>query len=182
MSLLPLNSSQVSLPRSSGAPARTRVLRGGAFSSFHMRRLSSPPPSETDAQATTLSGRIKLLIKTYGWYALGVYLVLGVVDFGISFAIINFLGAEQVSRMTVQIKHFVTGLLYSSGTDPDAPANADIDPAVTASATKSGSEGLYAMIVLAYTIHKTLWLPVRVGLTAASTPKIVGWLAKRGWT
>jgi hypothetical protein len=34
---------------------------------------------------------------------------------------------------------------------------------------------------LAYTIHKTLFLPVRVGLTAAWTPKLVKWLTLRGW-
>jgi hypothetical protein len=47
--------------------------------------------------------------------------------------------------------------------------------------TKVGQEGLYAMLVLAYTIHKTLFLPVRVGLTAAFTPRLVAWLGKRGW-
>ena len=44
-----------------------------------------------------------------------------------------------------------------------------------------GSEGIWAMVVLAYTIHKTLFLPVRVGLTAAVTPRLVGWLRSRGW-
>jgi hypothetical protein len=37
------------------------------------------------------------------------------------------------------------------------------------------------MLVLAYTIHKTLFFPVRVGLTAGLTPKLVGWLSRRGW-
>ena len=45
----------------------------------------------------------------------------------------------------------------------------------------AGREGLWAMAVLAYTIHKTVFLPFRVGVTAAVTPKFVGWLAKRGW-
>ena len=38
-----------------------------------------------------------------------------------------------------------------------------------------------AMLLLAYTVHKTLFLPFRVGLTAAFTPKLVGWLTRRGW-
>ena len=50
-----------------------------------------------------------------------------------------------------------------------------------AAASAGGNEGLYAMIVLAYTIHKTLFLPVRVGLTAGLTPKLVNWLRARGW-
>ena len=62
--------------------------------------------------------------------------------------------------------------------------NAADDAVVAENAPKpkgTSNEGLWAMIVLAYTIHKTLLLPFRVGVTAAFTPKFVGWLAKRGW-
>lgn len=52
---------------------------------------------------------------------------------------------------------------------------------ISAHSNGGGQEGLYAMLVLAYTVHKTLFLPVRVGLTAALTPKLVGWLGRRGW-
>lgn len=30
-------------------------------------------------------------------------------------------------------------------------------------------------------MHKTLFLPLRVGLTAYLTPRLVGWLRTRGW-
>lgn len=47
--------------------------------------------------------------------------------------------------------------------------------------TDTGSEGLYAMVVLAYTVHKTLFLPFRAGLTIALTPRLVRWLHTKGW-
>jgi hypothetical protein len=124
----------------------------------------------------SLSQRLKHLIKTYGWYALGIYLVIGVLDFGVAFIGINLLGADYVSSIASSAKHMVTDLFNSR---PAEPGRDEIDP--IGHASPSGQEGLYAMIVLAYTVHKTLFLPVRVGVTAAVTPKIVGWLAKRGW-
>jgi N-terminal acetyltransferase 2 len=114
-------------------------------------------------------------MKKYGWYTLGVYFLLSVADFAVAFAGINLLGAEHVSRVAAQVKDSVTGLIYSRPPDPGR------EPLERSSATHGRHEGLYAMIVLAYTIHKTLFLPVRIGLTAAFTPRLVGWLGKRGW-
>jgi N-terminal acetyltransferase 2 len=122
----------------------------------------------------TLSGRLKTLIKTYGWYALGVYIVFSTLDFGVAFIAINLLGADQVSYMAASIKSFLFDLI--GRTPPAHPGEPDNTGHPT-----GGSEGLYAMIVLAYTVHKTLFLPIRVGLTAAFTPKFVNWLGKRGW-
>lgn len=44
-----------------------------------------------------------------------------------------------------------------------------------------GSRTFWAEVALAYAIHKTALLPVRAGLTVAWTPKVVEWLAARGW-
>jgi len=123
----------------------------------------------------SLSQRLKHLIKTYGWYALGVYLIVGVFDFGVAFAGINLIGADQVSQVVASVKESVAGMINSK---PSEPGKDELDP-VTGNAV--GNEGLYAMIVLAYTVHKTLFLPVRVGLTAAFTPRLVNWLRSRGW-
>jgi len=178
--LLPLTSTSVKVSRNP-PPSRIRL---GRYSPGHLsltRRYSSPPPfSPTDSQfgtpPTSLSGKLKLLIKTYGWYALGVYIAFGLVDFGIAFALINFLGAEQVSKWTAEIKAYVMDTVY--GSRGESPEDVGMDKAVHAG---GGHEGLYAMIILAYTVHKTLFLPFRVGMTAAFTPKIVKWLASRGW-
>lgn len=134
--------------------------------------LSPSSPSSPEVPKT-LSGRLKILIKSYGWYALGVYLVFSTLDFGVAFVAINLLGANQVAYMAASIKSFFFDLI---GRTPAQTGESD----GTGHAT-GGSEGLYAMIVLAYTVHKTLFLPIRVGLTAAFTPKFVNWLGKRGW-
>jgi len=178
--LLPLtrevSTASLTLSRTS-PPSRVRL---GRFSPGHLsltRRYSSPPPfSPTSTeQPTTLSARLKLLIKAYGWYALGVYAVLSLFDFGVAFGLVHLLGADKMSAWAAQAKALVTDFIHP--TDPNAPANAGVEKAV-----HGGNEGLYAMIVIAYAVHKTLFLPFRLGLTAALTPKMVNWLTSRGWT
>lgn len=141
---------------------------------------SSPPPLDDHAPGpnATLSQRLKHLIKSYGWYALGVYLVFSTLDFTIAFVGINILGAEQVSRVTTAVKHQISAILHST---PTEPGREDFDRPSDAPTASGGRESLYAMIVLAYTVHKTLFLPLRVGLTAALTPRLVNWLRARGW-
>ncbi|KAG8906666.1 hypothetical protein FRB99_006367 [Tulasnella sp. 403] len=175
----PAESASLTLTRNA-PPSRIRL---GRFSPNQMslsRRYSSPPPpSPTDSeQATTLSGRLRILIKSYGWYALGVYFALSVIDFGVAFALINFMGADRVSHWTAQAKAFITDLIHPS--DSNLPVDEGIDKP-SKGVGQGGHEGFYAMLVLAYTVHKTLFMPVRVGLTAAFTPGIVNWLASRGW-
>ncbi|KAH8119385.1 hypothetical protein DFH11DRAFT_1501009 [Phellopilus nigrolimitatus] len=140
-------------------------------------RSPSPSPSSGPESGpgpdATLTQRLKHLIKAYGWYALGVYLVLSTLDFTVAFAAINVLGADQVFRVTHAIKDYASSFIHST---PPEPGAQELE-----SAPQSGREGLYAMLVLAYTVHKTLFLPIRVGLTAAVTPKLVGWLTRRGW-
>lgn len=155
--LLPLtreaSTASLTLSRTS-PPSRVRL---GRFSPGHLsltRRYSSPPPHSpisTD-QPTSLSGRLKLLIKSYGWYALGVYAVIGLFDFGLAFGLVHLLGAEQMSKWSAQAKALITDLIHP--TDPNAPASDGVE-----TAPKGGNEGLVAMLLIAYTVHKTLFLP-----------------------
>ncbi|KAI0769313.1 hypothetical protein BD413DRAFT_477820 [Trametes elegans] len=158
------------------------------FSHFPARLSSSPPPSPRSSSEdsdpnpslppnATLTQRLKHLIKSYGWYALGVYIILSTLDFSLAFAAVNVLGAEHVSKVASDIKEYFASLIHST---PPEPGREEMDRAAS-HASSGGSEGLMAMIVLAYTIHKTLFLPVRVGLTAAVTPRLVHWLRARGW-
>ncbi|KAJ6499438.1 hypothetical protein C8R45DRAFT_821149 [Mycena sanguinolenta] len=147
------------------------------FNHFPARLTSSPPPPESSSSLppdATRYQRLKHLFKTYGWYALGMYLCLSVIDFGIAFSLVNIIGAEYVERVTSSAKEFALGLVHSK---PPEPGRDELDPAPA----RGGHEGLMAMIILAYTVHKTLFLPVRVGLTAYLTPTLVGWLRQRGW-
>ncbi|EMD37473.1 hypothetical protein CERSUDRAFT_114115 [Gelatoporia subvermispora B] len=154
------------------------------FHHIPARLTDSPPPSPTSPNDpagpppnATLSQRLKYLIKSYGWYALGVYLILSVLDFGVAFAAVNVLGADHVAHFASSVKEYAYDLIHST---PPEPGREDMDSAA-AHSNGSGQEGLYAMLVLAYTVHKTLFLPVRVGLTAAFTPRLVSWLRVRGW-
>jgi len=147
------------------------------FPSFLPPPPSSPSPPQQPLDPS-LSQRLKHLIKSYGWYALGVYITISVLDFGVAFAGINLLGAEQVSRVAASARDSVASIIHSK---PPEPGRDEIE-GITPPGGTGGHEGLYAMLVLAYTVHKTLFLPVRVGLTAALTPKLVGWLRTRGWS
>ncbi|TFK75292.1 hypothetical protein BDN72DRAFT_509502 [Pluteus cervinus] len=166
-------------------PTSHRVRPTRLFRNFPARlrplttRSPSPDPPHTLPPDASLSQRLKHLIKSYGWYALGVYAVLTVLDFGVAFAGVNLLGAEYVSRVAASVKGSIYQIFHSK---PPEPGRDEIDPSYPPPGhAAGGNEGLYAMLVLAYTIHKTLFLPVRVGLTAALTPRIVSWLSRRGW-
>ncbi|KAF8585942.1 hypothetical protein K439DRAFT_1263105, partial [Ramaria rubella] len=170
--ILPLARGSSPLTRSQ--TARPSFCRPFSFSRLRLTSPPSPPHSPTSPGAPqTLTGRLKTLIKSYGWYALGVYIVFSTLDFGVAFAAINILGANQVAYFAASIKSFFFNLIGRA--QPQNPGDQDGNGA------GGGSEGLYAMLVLAYTVHKTLFLPIRVGLTAAFTPRFVGWLSKRGW-
>ncbi|KAG8813402.1 hypothetical protein FRC17_001587 [Serendipita sp. 399] len=156
---------------------------GRGFRAYAPLRQDSPPPGSPDASMpddanASVTTRLKTLIKSYGLYALGVYFALGVVDFSIAFAAINFLGAEQVGKVTSYVKESVANMIHGSSPNdsPDGHVNGKESP------SRVGNEDLYAMIVLAYTVHKTLFLPFRAGLTIAITPKLVRWLRSRGFT
>ena len=136
----------------------------------------SPPSSPVSPPNPTLSQRLKQLIKSYGWYALGVYLLLSALDFGVAFVGINLLGAEYVSRVAASAKSMATSLISK----PPEPGLDEVESTKNIQSTE-GHEGLYTMLVLAYTVHITLFLPVRIGLTAAFTPRLVAWLSRKGW-
>ncbi|KAJ7132887.1 hypothetical protein C8R43DRAFT_1073488 [Mycena crocata] len=153
-----------------------RTSHSRLFNHFPARLTASPPPPESYSLPpdATRYERLKHLFKSYGWYALGVYVVLSALDFGVAFGLINIIGAEYVERLSTSAKEFALGLVRSK---PPEPGLDELEPAPAS----GGHEGLYAMLLLAYTVHKTLFLPVRVGLTAWLTPSLVGWLRGRGW-
>jgi len=145
-------------------------------------------------------------MKRYGWAAVVVYLLFSVLDFGLTFFVINLIGAEHVRRGTDYLLDLlVYGKAATSTRAGDIPEGSgilgflkewrekhkkDADDAENAAEAeadrKSGSPSgassgnLWATAVLAYTIHKTLLLPVRLGATAAATPAIVKQLQRWG--
>jgi hypothetical protein len=101
-----------------------------------------------------------------------------VIDFSLTFAAIYFLGAEQVNRVTGRVKDAMTETVGWPAPSQSNSAH-DIDEGTVS--VPSNSNGIYAIALLAYGIHKTLWLPFRIGLTAALTPRFVAFLTRRGW-
>lgn len=160
----------IQLLRPASRPLHRVTSRRARFStgSTEPEQHSTLPPD------ASLSQRLKHLIKTYGWYGLGVYGLIGVLDFGVAFAGINLIGQEPVAKFADAVKKQLKVLIR-----PFMGEQSEAESEPKDVATPNG--GLYAMLVLAYTVHKTIFFPVRVGLTAWSTPRLVGWLRIRGW-
>ena len=180
-SALRLNSTPI-LPAPSTHAGALRPAANAGFRYFHHSRPrfssnSAGHEHEKNESELTFSQRLKHLIKSYGWYALGVYFLISTIDFSVAFVGVNLIGAEHVSRAVASAKESVHAILNSR---PPEPGREGMDKAV-AQSQPGGQEGLYAMIVLAYAIHKTVFMPIRVGLTIAFTPRLVKWLKSRGW-
>ncbi|KAJ9479391.1 putative N-terminal acetyltransferase 2 [Pseudozyma hubeiensis] len=136
---------------------------------------STPPQPEPESEDTdspppkaTLRERLKFLTRRYGWWALGVYLLASSVDFSLTFLAIHLLGADHIRSLESSLRKSIG--LEQRSEDPDE-----------SSQPGNKSSTIWTEAVLAYTIHKTLLLPVRVAFTAAVTPSFVKWLVKMGW-
>jgi len=175
--LLPLTTSNFASPFRPPSTCPLRLSNGALQRNYFSSNVNNdqPPPSPTPSdklpENATLTQRLKFTMKKYGWYALGMYIFFSTLDFGLTFAAINYLGADYATQLVESIKAFLPSIFQ--GTDGD-PSNPEM--------SKPGRESLYAMLVLAYTIHKTLLLPFRVGLTAAFTPRFVKWLGRKGYS
>ena len=69
--------------------------------SFHSSRTrlgAEPTPANaaSEAEPTTLSGRMKKLSREYGWSALGVYLGLTALDFPFCYLLVRYLGTDKI--------------------------------------------------------------------------------------
>ncbi|KAI0252134.1 hypothetical protein BJV78DRAFT_1125023, partial [Lactifluus subvellereus] len=138
---------------------------------------SSPSHSPNAKESASLSQRLMTLMKPYGCYAVSVYTVISIADFTILIAGVNLLGVDYVS-VAASAKAWVLSLVYLH---PPEPRREEIEE-VSQSMAAGVQKGLYAMLLLTWTVHKTLFVPVRIGLTAAFTPRIVNWLRARGWS
>ncbi|EIM20650.1 hypothetical protein WALSEDRAFT_60780 [Wallemia mellicola CBS 633.66] len=130
------------------------------YNKFLSRRYSRTPPQ-------SLGQRFKQLSQKYGWVAVGVYGAISVLDFSIAFTAVNVIGADKVKLLEDK-------LLSCFGINTDKDSEKDEN-------TKEERNSLWAMAVLAYGIHKTLFLPPRLALAAGVTPRLVRELQRRGY-
>lgn len=120
---------------------------------------------------------MKTLMKAYGWYAVGVYAAISAVDLVFAFVGIKLLGADYVLSVVASAKAWLLSLIYSR---PPEPGREEMEDVTRNGAAAGGQEGLYAMLVLTYIVHKA-FLPIRIACTAAFTPRLVRWLRVKGW-
>lgn len=112
----------------SSSPASIRTLSTLSSTLFPSRQLPSvslarpPAPSRRSQSSSTSSSsrpsaveddspdklplgqRLKALMKKYGWWAVGVYGVLSLFDFGVAFALVQYLGVERIKQAEKSIK------------------------------------------------------------------------------
>ncbi|WWC92558.1 uncharacterized protein L201_007517 [Kwoniella dendrophila CBS 6074] len=143
----------------------------------------------------SVTARLKILFKKYGWYALGIYTILSTIDCSLTFLAVHTLGADKIEPIFDGLIQYYRKLRFGQDQalilkkeDEEKRLKEEIETQLNklenSNKNKNGEwfgKTFWAELALAYAIHKTLLLPVRAGLTVAWTPKIVNWLASRGW-
>lgn len=123
-------------------------------------------------------------MKEYGYSALGVYLFLSALDLPVCYLLVHSLGKEQIEIYENQVKQFFG---YGQSED-DLKRKQEItkiqeeneeDVPTTTGVLSYFSWFSWTEFAIAYGIHKSVFIFVRVPLTAAFTPVIVRTL--RGW-
>ena len=128
--------------------------------------------------------RFRAIMRNYGWWALGVYMIMSGVDMTFAFVCVHFAGGDKVKELENKARQAFgiskKDMKQPSGSD-DSDAKSFLQVIAADKETKELIAQLTTEFVIAFGIHKTLFLPVRAGITAAITPRLVRWLIKRGW-
>lgn len=139
--------------------------------------------------ATKQPGKFRQLMQQYGATGVVVYLGIGVVDLAATYFTIQLVGADKVK----QVERWVTDSFGRFGLwsnknkgEPDTTATTlgvgGVLGEMEAEVPAEGEQPSFAsMFILAYGIHKTIFLPVRLGVTAVVTPFVVRRLQAMGW-
>jgi hypothetical protein len=134
------------------------------------KRPAAPEIAAEEDTKLPVSQRLKILFKKYRWPAAGIYVGLGVLDFGVAFVGVKAFGTETIGRYE---KVILEKLEEKTGwKTKGTPEHQKLKEGEAAS--------IWTEIALAYTIHKTLFALIRVPLVVAITPAIVKWYQRRG--
>ncbi|KAL4813042.1 hypothetical protein BDW67DRAFT_168960 [Aspergillus spinulosporus] len=134
----------------------------------------------------SLSQRLKILSREYGWSALWIYLFLSALDFPFCFAAVKLLGADKIGHYEHVVVESIKGAVNKvwPGAFKESEEESENENAEAQAGGKKKSPveeaSLWTQLALAYAIHKS-FIFVRVPLTAAITPKVVKQLRKWGW-
>lgn len=124
-------------------------------------------------------GKLKELAQKYGAASVLVYLGIGMVDLGIAFAGIQWVGQDQVKRLEDDVMKSVNKWLHRTPEQEQQTEQQHEDSNKQLESKEQPS--LASVFLLAYGIHKTLFLPLRVTVTAAVTPAFVRKIHQLGW-
>jgi len=166
-------------------PKRVNTAPGTGVSRSHEGGEGEMPPKKP---RMGLYQRLKTMMKNYGWWAVGVYMIMSGVDCSLTFLAIHFYAGEQVDELEALLSKWMGPVIkkLKGGDEPKENAIVDyVKKWFVVEEKSSDFELLLARLstefVLAFAIHKTIMLPVRAGITLMITPPIVRWLVKRGW-
>ncbi|KAL8280750.1 hypothetical protein RQP46_006754 [Phenoliferia psychrophenolica] len=137
-------------------------------------------------------------MKALGAPALVIYLAIGVVDLTLSFLLVSAVGADRVreaedwvlDKLEWRRKDGEPGKIKKAVTDwkdnHGGGGHKEVKEVVHREEKgprpePTGYSAIATTAVLAYAIHKTVLLPMRLGLTVAVTPKVVRVLQSWGW-
>ncbi|KAI8342221.1 hypothetical protein BD560DRAFT_412020 [Blakeslea trispora] len=138
---------------------------------------SSPSLIEAAKHTEPKTSKLKELTKKYGAVGVLVYLGVGCVDLGITFGVIQLAGLDKVKA----IEKGVMDVVYSTGEKIGYKPKGREETEIVDQPTDT-PPSIASVFLLAYGIHKTLLLPVRLTITAAITPAVVRKLHQLGWT
>ena len=149
-----------------------------------------PDPSDSSPPPGSAYARFRALTKKYGWYAVGMYGLLSLIDFPLTFLFVHSIGPERIQPVLHSISHTYRTTIHGA----DEAARIEAEAAERAAQarlddTRAEPSGWHRYVsartlseaAVAYAIHKTVMLPVRAGLTVAWTPRVVEWMTARGW-
>lgn len=144
---------------------------------------SAAPSAKPDS---SLSGKLKELSRKYGRAAIFVYLGISLIDFGIAFAAVHALGTERIGALEDKLFRLIkdwTGYKKTTVNQVQQASEGVVEDTASQAqaATGSGKASLWTEVVIAYGIHKALFIFIRIPITVAITPSIVKSLHRRGW-
>lgn len=111
---------------------------------------------------------MKQLMKEYGWTATGVYLLLSAIDLPITFGAVHSLGQERLEDWELAVREKL-GLKHER------------ESTLIHKAASGGKSLIWTELGIAYIIHKSLLVFLRVPITVAITPKVAAKLGQWGF-
>lgn len=133
------------------------------------------------------SGKKKLslkdLTKKYGWTAVGVYFCLSALDLPLCYLFVHQLGEDRVRDLQNKVLSFFGYGKSSSESDQDAAGHSDNEG--SSKSSSSSHDDWWSIflteLTVAYAIHKTVFIFVRIPLTALLTPMVAKRLQQWGF-